>query len=129
MRNRTAKKLSAVADASLPTAAPTPPTAVASGPHPVGTTLSIPASDREAAQKAVTLIREIGLALGEADFAVAMAEARRNELRVEYQKQIQKHTENMKVIARIVGIDIEGPGQWDFNGETMAFTRKALVLG
>lgn len=123
-------KVSKLASADDPTPVPAPPsTAVASGPHPIGTVVLVPKSEQEAAAKHVKLIREILLALGEADFAVALAETKRNELRVEYQKIQEKHKENMRVVARIAGIDIEGPGQWDFNADQMAFTRQALGRG
>jgi len=96
---------------------------------PVGVVVPIPRSEYEAADKGLKLLREMLMALGEHDFAVAIAEAKRNEMRVEYQKAQAKHIEDMRIVARLAGIDLKGPEQWDFDADKKSFTRRALARG
>lgn len=99
------------------------------GEHSVGAVVPIPKGEKKNLGDQFKLVRELLLSLGEHDFAVAVAEARRNQIRAEYQKAQETYVASMRVAAKIAGIDVEGPGQWDANTETMTFTRRALPRG
>lgn len=125
MRKSNLKRLAAVpsVEDALPRPSEVTVHEVSSDDPPVGSCRAIPPREQEKLSKHQELMKALAVEMGLQDYAVAMTESRRNDLRQEYQKLLLANETLMKNAGRLAGFDIDGDGKYSVDLVQMKITR------